>query len=71
MRVVLHPQTEFLSRIMAHSWAAFIRNGDPSTPKLPWPAFTPGERQVMVFDEQTRIEKDPTAPYRIDVRQGS
>ena len=71
MRVVLHPQTEFLSKLMAHSWAAFIRNGDPSTPELPWPAFTPEERQVMVFDEQTRIEKDPTAPYRIDVRQGS
>ena len=65
MRVVLHPETEFLSKLMAHSWAAFIRNGDPSTEELPWPAFTTDGRQVMVFDNQTRVEKDPTAPYRI------
>ena len=64
MRVVLHPEMESLSRLMAHSWAAFIRTGDPSTEELPWPAFTPEGRQVMVFDTETRVETDPTAPYR-------
>ena len=64
MRVVLHPESEFLSRQMAHAWAAFIRTGDPSTKELPWPAFTTDGRQVMVFDTQTRVETDPTAPYR-------
>ena len=64
MRVVLHPESEFLSRQMAHAWAAFIRTGDPSTQELPWPAFTTDGRQVMVFDTQTRVETDPTAPYR-------
>jgi para-nitrobenzyl esterase len=49
---------------MAHAWAAFIRTGDPSTEELPWPAFTPDGRRTMVFDTQTRVETDPTAPYR-------
>lgn len=65
MRIVLYPEMEGLSRQMAHAWAAFIRTGDPSTKEFPWPTFTPEGRQVMVFDTETRIEADPTAPYRV------
>ena len=64
MRIVLHPAQEELSRQMAHAWAAFIRTGNPSTKDLPWPAFTADSRQVMVFDNETRVETDPYAPIR-------
>ncbi|MBQ8071666.1 MAG: carboxylesterase/lipase family protein [Bacteroidales bacterium] len=64
MRVVLHPESEPLSKMMAHAWAAFVRTGDPSTEELPWPAFTTLNKNVMVFDDTTRIEIDPLAPYR-------
>lgn len=64
MRVVEHACCEYVSKTMAHAWAAFIRTGDPSTPELAWPAFTAETRQVMVIDEPCRIETDPTAAYR-------
>lgn len=64
MRVVLHPESEQISRTMAHSWAAFIRTGDPATAELPWPAFTPEERLTMVLDEECRVERNPAKPYR-------
>ena len=64
MRIVLDPEAEHLSKLMAHAWAAFARTGNPSTEELEWPAFNPQERLVMDFDEQTRVLKDPTAPFR-------
>ena len=64
MRIVLDPAAESLSKLMAHSWAAFARTGDPSTDDLPWPAFTTTERLVMDFDEETKVLQDPTAPFR-------
>ena len=64
MRIVLNPESERLSRIMAHAWAAFIRTGDPSAEELPWPAFTAAEKQVMVFDESCRVETDPWKELR-------
>lgn len=65
-RVVLHPESEALSRLMAHAWAAFIRTGNPATDALPWPAFTPDTRQVMVFDDESSVKTDPLAPVRIN-----
>ncbi len=71
MRIVLHPESETLSRQMAHAWAAFIRTGDPSTETLPWPAFTTDGRQVMVFDTETRVETDPTATRRTALEEAA
>lgn len=64
MRVVMYPEMEDLSRKMAHSWAAFIRTGSPDTPELPWPAFSLENRETMVWDEECRVEHDPTKFYR-------
>lgn len=64
MRVVLYPEAESLSKTYAHAWAAFARTGSPSTEELPWPAFTPEGRDVMVFDENTRVETDPLKEIR-------
>lgn len=70
MRIVLNPESERLSCIMAHAWAAFIRTGDPSTEELPWPAFTAAGKQVMVFDESCRVETDPWKELR-EVLEGT
>ena len=63
-RIVLHPESEPLSRLMSHAWAAFVRSGSPSTDRLAWPVFNPETRQVMVFDDESRVETDPLAPFR-------
>ena len=64
MRIVYYPESEKISRMMSHSWAAFIRTGNPSTENLKWPAFTKNEPNVMVIDTDSRIEKDPTKELR-------
>ena len=63
-RIVLHPEAEAISRLMAHAWAAFVRTGNPATESLAWPAFTPETRQVMVFDDESSVKTDPLASVR-------
>jgi para-nitrobenzyl esterase len=44
------PEADQLSRRMMDAWLAFAKRGDPSHPGIgAWPAYTPGERQTMVF----------------------
>ena len=64
MRIVLNPECEAISKIMAHSWAAFIRTGNPSTETLVWPEFTLADKKVMVFDDVCRVESDPLKEIR-------
>lgn len=41
-----------LADSMSDSWVAFVRTGDPNTPRLPpWSPYSLPERNVMVFDE--------------------
>lgn len=65
MRIVLHPESEALSRKMAHAWAAFIRNGNPSAEDMEWKPFTQEEKWTMVIDEEWRMEKDPWGEKRM------
>ena len=64
LRVVLHPESEPVSRAMADAVGAFVRSGDPSAPGLAWPAFDEAQRLTMVFDDVCRVEKDPWRPVR-------
>lgn len=64
MRMVYYPECEYMSKTMAHAWAAFVRTGNPSTEELEWPAFTVENRQVMVLDEPWHIETDPLKEIR-------
>ncbi|MBQ8612259.1 MAG: carboxylesterase/lipase family protein [Oscillospiraceae bacterium] len=64
LRVVLHPESEALSRRMAAALGAFVRSGSPATQELPWPAFEPQQRLTMVFDEECRVESDPWQALR-------
>lgn len=58
-RIVLHPESEELSKTYARAWAAFARTGNPSTPELNWPAYTTENGLVMVFDDECHVEKEP------------
>ena len=71
MRLVLHPESEEISRTLSAAVGAFVRTGDPSTASLPWPAFDPTQRLTMVFDDVCRVERDPNAVLRRALEPGS
>lgn len=49
-------QAETLAGRMSDAWIAFARTGNPNTPSLPhWPAYTPGERATMFFDNDCAV----------------
>jgi para-nitrobenzyl esterase len=55
-----------LAAVMSTTWAAFARNGTPANPALPdWPAYTPEERAVMLFDADCRVVRDPDRDARL------
>ena len=50
---------------LAGSWVAFAKTGDPNNPAVPhWPAYEPGQRATMIFDNHTRVENDPRRAFR-------
>lgn len=57
--------SELAARVSA-SWAQFARTGRPQIKALPsWPAYTPGERAVMVLDTECRVIRDPDRDARL------
>ena len=66
LRIVQRDQDDWISRIMAGAWAAFMRTGDPSTERYPWPAFTVEDKETMIFDNNgmTRLASDPYRELR-------
>jgi para-nitrobenzyl esterase len=41
------------------TWIAFARTGNPNNGAIPhWPAYTVAERTIMVFDTQSKAEKN-------------
>lgn len=50
---------------MSDAWISFARNGNPNTPSLAeWPAYTPENRQTMIFNARSRVVSDPDADVR-------
>jgi para-nitrobenzyl esterase len=49
---------------MVAAWTTFARTGNPSTPKLAWPAYTHDRQSVMIFDKQSSVSDSPWAAYR-------
>ncbi|TDP72262.1 carboxylesterase/lipase family protein [Roseateles toxinivorans] len=48
-----------LATRMSRAWAQFARTGHPGHDDLPaWPAFTPCERAVMVFDDHCQVARN-------------
>lgn len=54
-----------MANIMSETWIAFARTGNPNHAHLPhWPAFTLEERETMIFDRKSHVEKDPRGEER-------
>jgi len=49
---------------MVAAWTTFARTGDPSTPKLAWPAYSQDRQSVMIFDKQSSVSVSPWTAYR-------
>lgn len=58
------PQAAALAAKIADAWIAFARNGNPSTPSLPWPAYTREGRQIMVLNNECKTASDPSVDER-------
>jgi para-nitrobenzyl esterase len=51
--------------IMADTWIAFARTGNPNNPRVPqWPPYDVGSRAVMVLDESPELVHDARAAQR-------
>jgi para-nitrobenzyl esterase len=54
-----------MCRALASTWVAFANTGDPNNSEIPhWPRFDAAERATLVFDRDTRIERDPHRDLR-------
>lgn len=54
-----------LSDKVQSCWIAFARSSNPGTDDVgQWPGYETANRQVMIFDQETRLEKDPQGDSR-------
>ena len=56
---------EKVAGAMSDAWTSFARNGKPDTPDLQWPVYTLKNRETMLFNEKSRVEKDPFKETRM------
>jgi para-nitrobenzyl esterase len=57
-----------LATRMSEMLIAFARTGDPNCRGVPkWPSYDLKERNTMIFDNDTRVEKDPRGAERVFV----
>ena len=60
------PEAYALADKTSSAWVAFARTGDPNTPKLPkWPAYAAASRNMMLFNNECRVESDPDRGPRL------
>jgi para-nitrobenzyl esterase len=54
-----------IAAVMSQAWINFARSGDPSQPRLPWPAYDTRRRQTMILDVGSHVVEDPDRQARI------
>jgi para-nitrobenzyl esterase len=55
-----------LATRMSEMLIAFARTGNPNCREMPqWPSYDLKERNTMIFDAETRVEKDPRGAERV------
>ena len=59
------PRALAMAEVMSDAWTAFARTGDPSTARLPWPAYDLERRTTMLFDETSGAKPDPFRSQRM------
>lgn len=57
-RIVQYDFCEKPSKIQSSAWAAFVRNGDPSTPETEWPRYTADSQKIMRLDRECGLTED-------------
>ena len=64
------PEAFELATKVSASWAAFARTGNPNVASLPkWPAYAASSRDTMLFNNASRVEKDPDRECRLVMEQ--
>ncbi len=59
------PESTQMADQMGGAWVAFAKTGNPNHRGIPdWPAYTPAERQTMIFNTTSRVENDPWRELR-------
>jgi para-nitrobenzyl esterase len=54
------PEAMKMADMIAATWVAFARTGNPNNPRIPhWPAFDLQRRATMIFDNQPRVTNAP------------
>jgi para-nitrobenzyl esterase len=54
-----------VNRMMTATWVSFARHGNPNNPTLPhWERYRDPERQTMVLQAESRLERDPGGQAR-------
>jgi para-nitrobenzyl esterase len=54
------PEAHALAKKVSASWVAFARSGDPNVAGLAkWPAYSASARDTMLFNNNSRVERDP------------
>jgi para-nitrobenzyl esterase len=60
------PELQPLADKVSGAWSAFARAGSPSTPGAPkWLAYTAGERQTMIINNEWKLVNDPRHDVRL------
>jgi len=64
------PEAYALAEKVSGSWVAFARTGNPNTARLPnWPAYSAASRDTMIFNNESRVERDPDRGPRLIMEQ--
>jgi para-nitrobenzyl esterase len=60
------PELQPLADKVSGAWTAFARTGSPSSPGAPkWLAYTAGERQTMIINNEWKLVNDPRHDVRL------
>jgi para-nitrobenzyl esterase len=60
------PAAQPLATRMSEMLIAFAKTGDPNCKEVPhWPSYDLKDRDTMIFDNETRVEKDPRGAERV------
>src|SRR5215831_12659147 len=64
------PEAYELATKVSASWVAFARTGNPNVSSLPqWPVYSAASRDTMLFNNSSRVEKDPDRECRLVMEQ--
>lgn len=59
------PEQQKIADAMSEAWLAFAKTGNPNHSGIPnWPEYSPDNRAMMIFDNETKVMVDPFGEQR-------